>query len=194
MPERSSVIGNLVGVNQSLTCQQRSQDDSIYHMTQNYIPLPFSPSVTPFSEGDKDQAGQCLICCSPICSFTKGKLRPTRGGPRALLGARFYSLKIKTVFSWEFLFSQDLFSFAPHTCVLHPPHTLSFSLSLTHTHTHRCSDREIAPKPVINPDTNDKAARMCRHCATGRRKDVHLFSTTKGEKNEVINQGARHFY
>ena len=62
MPERSSVIGNLVGVNQSLTCQQRSPDDSVYHMTQNYIPLPFSPSVTPFSEGDKDQAGQCLIC------------------------------------------------------------------------------------------------------------------------------------
>lgn len=60
--ERSSVIGNHVGVNQSLTCQQRSQDDSVYHMTQNYISLPFSPSVTPFSEGDEDQAGQCLIC------------------------------------------------------------------------------------------------------------------------------------
>ena len=120
---------------------------------------------------------------------------------RAFLVARFYSLKIKTLFPENF-YSLKIFSHLLRTRVfstLHT-HTLSLSLSLslshthTHTHTHRCSDREIAPKPVINPDRNDKGARMCRHCATGRRKDVHLFSTTKGEKNEVINQGARPFY
>lgn len=30
---------------------------------------------------------------------------------------------------------------------------------------------------------------VCRHFTAGRGRDAHLFSTTKGEKSEVINQG-----
>lgn len=60
--ERGAVSGNHVGVNQSLTCQQRLQDDSCLSHDPELHLSPFSPSVTPFSEGTRTKQDNVWSC------------------------------------------------------------------------------------------------------------------------------------